>query len=108
MNVARPSKWGNPYRVEEYGREGAIQKLIGREDAAGHCLAHVEHFVGQNVDVQTAIRLAKRMIVGGSMPTPEEARAQLEREQEREHLGEPIIGDITVAPSRAVTKTVIE
>ena len=35
VNVARPSKWGNPYRVEEYGREGAIQKyrkwLIGRD-----------------------------------------------------------------------------
>ena len=26
------------------------------QDAAGHCLAHVEHIIGQNVDVQTAIR----------------------------------------------------
>jgi len=45
------------------------------QDAAGHCLTHVEHIVGQNRDVQTAIRLAKRMIVDGSMPTPEEAQA---------------------------------
>ena len=43
------------------------------QDAAGHCLAHVEHIVGENRDVETAIRLAKRMIVDGSMPTPEEA-----------------------------------
>ena len=52
------------------------------QDAAGHCLAHVEHIVGQNVDVQTAIRLAKKMIVDGSMPSPEEAHAQLRAEQE--------------------------
>lgn len=24
--IGRPSKWGNPFRVEEYGREKAIQK----------------------------------------------------------------------------------
>ena len=23
-SVARPSRWGNPYRVEEYGRDNAI------------------------------------------------------------------------------------
>lgn len=63
------------------------------QDAAGRCLTHVEHIVGQNVDVQTAIRLAKKMIVDGSMPTPEEALAQLEREQERERLGEPFVID---------------
>jgi hypothetical protein len=51
------------------------------QDAAGHCLAHVEHIVGQNRDVQTAIRLAKRMIVDGSMPTPEEARETLRLER---------------------------
>jgi hypothetical protein len=72
------------------------------QDAAGHCLIHVEHIVGQNIDVQTAIRLAKRMIVDGRMPAPEEAQAQLEREQEREQererLGEPIVGDITATP----------
>ena len=87
------------------------------QDAAGHCLAHVEHIVGQNVDVQTAIRLAKKMIVDGSMPSPEEAHAQLRAEQERvraktlankqtpnkqqtnkrkhKPLGELIVGDIT-------------
>jgi hypothetical protein len=43
------------------------------QDAAGHCLTHAEHIVGQDRDPQTAIRLAKRMIVDGRMPTPEEA-----------------------------------
>jgi hypothetical protein len=47
------------------------------QDAAGQCLTHVEHIVGEDRDVQTAIRLAKRMIVSGKMPTPEEARRQL-------------------------------
>jgi hypothetical protein len=61
------------------------------QDAAGRCLAHVEHIVGQDRDVQTAIRLAKRMIVDGSMPTPEEAQQLLERERER--LGEPFVVD---------------
>ena len=36
------------------------------QDAAGQCLTHVE---------QTAIRLAKRMIVDGRMPAPEEAQS---------------------------------
>jgi hypothetical protein len=63
------------------------------QDAAGHCLNHVEHIVEQDVDVQTAIRIAKKMIVNGSMPTPEEAYAQLEREQERKQLGEPFVID---------------
>jgi hypothetical protein len=57
------------------------------QDAAGQCLNHVEHIVGQDRDVQTAIRLAKKMIVNGTMPSPEEARRQLE---ERERLGEPM------------------
>jgi hypothetical protein len=65
------------------------------QDAAGHCLAHVEHIVGQDRDVQTAIRLAKKMIVSGEMPTPEGVRAQLEAEREaksqRPHLGEPFV-----------------
>lgn len=59
------------------------------QDAAGHCLTHVEHIVGQDRDVQTAIRLAKRMIVGGRMPSPEEAHQQLEERSERSALGEP-------------------
>ena len=33
------------------------------------------------------------MIVDGSMPTPEEARQQLKREQERKRLGEPFVID---------------
>jgi hypothetical protein len=32
--------------------------------------------------------MAKRMIVDGRMPTPEQARQQLEREQQRKSLGE--------------------
>jgi hypothetical protein len=63
------------------------------QDAAGHCLTHVEHVVGQDRDVQTAIRLAKRMIIDGRMPSPEEALAQLKSEQEREELGEPFVMD---------------
>ena len=63
------------------------------QDAAGHCLMHVEHIVGQDRDPAEAIRLAKRMIVDGRMPTPEEALAQFEREQERERLGEPFVID---------------
>ena len=59
------------------------------QDAAGHCLAHTEHIVGQDQDVQTAIRLAKRMIIDGRMPTPEEANQQLEERSERGALGEP-------------------
>jgi hypothetical protein len=69
------------------------RKMWCVQDAAGHCLAHVEHIVGQDRDPQAAIRLAKRMIVDGSMPTPEEAQAQLEREQERKRLGEPFVMD---------------
>lgn len=59
------------------------------QDAAGHCLTHVEHIVGQDRDVQTAIRLAKRMIVDGRMPSPEQAHQQLEGRKEQERLGEP-------------------
>ena len=64
------------------------------QDAAGHSLIHVEHIVGQDRDPQAAIRLAKRMIVDGRMPTPEEAKPQLEREQERKRLGEPFVMDL--------------
>jgi len=52
------------------------------QDAAGHCLAHVKRIVGQDRDVDTAIRLAKRMIVDGRMPT-----------RQREQLGEPFVMD---------------
>jgi hypothetical protein len=53
------------------------------QDAAGQCLTHVEHIVGQDRDPQAAIRLAKRMILDGRMPSPEGAHAQLRAEQER-------------------------
>jgi hypothetical protein len=46
------------------------------QDAAGRCLTHVESIAGQDRDVQTALRLARRMILDGRMPTPEEAEAQ--------------------------------
>jgi hypothetical protein len=59
------------------------------QDAAGQCLTHVEHIVGQDPDVQTAIRLAKRMIVDGRMPTPEDAAQQLKEQERRDRLGEP-------------------
>lgn len=93
------------------------------QDAAGQCLTHVEHIVGQNIDASAAIRLAKRMIVFGEMPSPEAAHTQLRAEQERaraktrakrqtktqaktqtkkpEYLGELIVGDLT-ARSEAV------
>jgi hypothetical protein len=60
------------------------------QDAAGHCLTHTESIVGQDRDVQTAIRLAKRMIVSGEMPTPEEAHHQLKQRQEHDRLGAPL------------------
>jgi hypothetical protein len=63
------------------------------QDAAGHCLTHVESIHGQDRDPQAAIRLAKKMIVDGSMPTPEEAQQQLEERQERARLGEPFTMD---------------
>jgi hypothetical protein len=85
------------------------------QDAAGHCLAHVEHIHDQNPDVTKALRLARRMIVSGEMPSPEAAHAQLraeqerarpktraknrkhqERKQEHEPLGQLIVGDITL------------
>ena len=69
------------------------------QDAAGRCLTHVEHIVGQDRDVQTAIRLAKRMIISGEMPSPEEAwanrkaKAQRKPDPESQHLGEPFFMD---------------
>jgi len=49
------------------------------QDAAGHCLTHVEHIHAQDVDAQSAVRLAKKMIRDGRMPTPEQAEATLRR-----------------------------
>jgi hypothetical protein len=65
----------------------ASWKIWCVQTAAGHCLAHVEHIIGQDRDAGAAIRLAKRMIVDGRMPTPEQAQAQLEHKD----LGEPFV-----------------
>jgi hypothetical protein len=54
------------------------------QDAAGQCLTHTESIVGQDRDPAAAIRLAKRMIVDGRMPTPEQARAQREERLRRD------------------------
>jgi hypothetical protein len=47
------------------------------QDASGRCLAHCDAIHGQDVDAQTAVALARRMIVDGHMPTPEEANRTL-------------------------------
>jgi hypothetical protein len=57
------------------------------QDAAGCCLTHVESIVATVADPAEAIRLAKRMIVDGRMPTPEDAAARRKRERD---LGEPV------------------
>ncbi len=51
------------------------------EDGIGRCLMHVEHIHGEDPDPQAAIRLAKKMIRDGRMPTPEEAIEALRRRQ---------------------------
>jgi hypothetical protein len=70
------------------------------QDAAGQCLTHVESIVGQDRDPDTALRLARRMIVDGRMPTPEEALARRQANRDRARLGEPITGDITAKGER--------
>jgi hypothetical protein len=77
------------------------------QDAAGQCLTHVEHIVGQDRDPQAAVRLAKRMIVDGRMPSPEEAHARLRAEQKQARHGMPIIGDL-IATSEAVPRLINE
>jgi hypothetical protein len=52
------------------------------QDASGRCLAHCDAIHGQDVDAQTAVALARRMIIDGRMPTPEEADEQLRERQE--------------------------
>ena len=59
------------------------------QDASGRCLAHCDAIHGQDVDAQTAVRLAKRMIVDGRMPTPEDAELQLAERLRHDRLGEP-------------------
>ena len=67
------------------------------QDAAGQCLAHEDHIVGMDKDPQIAIRRAKRMIVSGEMPAPEEALRQLEEGRQRPKP-EPIPCPLIVEP----------
>jgi hypothetical protein len=60
------------------------------QDGSGRCLSHCDAIHGQDVDAETAVRLAKQMIVDGRMPTPEEAAEQLAERLERDRLGEPM------------------
>jgi hypothetical protein len=60
------------------------------QDASGRCLAHCDAIHGQDVDAQTAVKLAKQMIRDGRMPTPEEAHQLLEERLRRDRLGEPM------------------
>jgi hypothetical protein len=75
------------------------------QDAEGRCLTHVESIVGADADMQKAIRIAKRMIVNGEMPSPEEALRLRREREDGKRLGVPIIGDITAGPE-AVLATV--
>jgi len=64
------------------------------QDASGRCLAHCDAIHGQDIDAQTAVALAKRMIIDGRMPTPEDAERQLNERlaadrAARDELGEP-------------------
>ena len=74
---------GNSYRLTIGGELwsevewSASRRAWCIQDAAGRCLTHVEHIHAQHVDAETAIRLAKKMIRDGRMPTPEEAEAAL-------------------------------
>ena len=63
------------------------------QDASGRCLAHCDAIHGQDIDAQTAVKLAKAMIRDGRMPTPQEAQAQLEERLRRDQLGEPELGE---------------
>jgi hypothetical protein len=71
------------YRLTINGQLWASVEWSGRrrrwciEDGVNRCLTHVEHIHGEDPDPQAAIRLAKKMIRDGRMPTPEEAMAAL-------------------------------
>lgn len=58
--------------------------------------------------MQTAIRLAKKMIISGEMPAPETARAQLEFERKHQHLGEPFVMDAPAEPAHVARQKVPE
>ena len=59
------------------------------QDASGRCLAHCDAIHGEDIDAQTAVKLAKAMIRDGRMPTPEDAAQQLEERLQRDRIGEP-------------------
>jgi hypothetical protein len=60
------------------------------QDASGRCLAHCDAIHGSDVDAQTAVALAKKMIRDGRMPAPEDAAQQLEERLRLDELGEPM------------------
>ena len=60
------------------------------QDASGRCPSHCDAIHGQEVDVQTAIKLAKQMIRDGRMPSPEDAQRQLAERLRKDELGEPM------------------
>lgn len=63
------------------------------QDAAGHCLTHVEHIHATAGDPQEAVRLARKMIMDGRMPTPEQAEAQLRERRAAEDTALPAGAD---------------
>jgi hypothetical protein len=68
----------------------ASRKAWCIQDAAGRCLTHLEHIHAQNIDAEAAIRLAKRMIRNGALPTPEDAEQQLQERLRHDSLGPPL------------------
>jgi hypothetical protein len=68
------------------------------QDAAGRCLAHCDHIVGQDIDQRTAVALAKAMIRDGRMPTPEEAERQLQERREQDRRS-PTAEDVRAIPA---------
>ena len=47
------------------------------QDGSGRCLAHCDAVHGQDIDAQTAVKLAKAMIRDGRIPCPEDDHDQL-------------------------------
>jgi hypothetical protein len=68
------------------------------EDGVGQCFAHVEHIHGEDVDAERALRLARRMIRDGRMPTPEQSQARLREKQTpaKENQPTPALADLLV------------
>jgi hypothetical protein len=59
------------------------------QDASGRCLAHCDAIHSEHIDASTAVQLAKTMIRDGRIPTPEDARQQLNERLERDKLASP-------------------